>query len=343
MRITALPVPTAAPELLRRQDAAVCGRDYDGNSPISCAPSSTCALAVNSIDGKDHAGCHSAGDVIPTSCSDASTVCDSCSEAGVVLCMGNMYCATRFWYPAITAEFQKPIATSYFCHKGSFLQVSATYLPNEFGAWNSAPATDPLLRQTRPGGQSPSNPTSSPATTRGGSSSGSDSSSEGNADSSTASPGASSPLSTGAIAGIAVGGGLLLVVAIAIFIFLRRRKRAASQPATTRPNPSRDETLLNRGATPLEHYPYPVEKEGGVGLRYQTAPPQEQLHHLSQTSSGHSIAGENSDTLGGLPQIDDTRTVRTRGAPSVMTDMSETLTLGGDGDIDDIHAIGHGR
>jgi len=31
-----------------------------------------------------------------------------------------------------------------------------------------------------------------------------------------------------------------------------------------------------------------------------------------------------------------------RRAPSVMTEMSETLTLGERGEVDDIHAIGHG-
>ncbi|KAK4448339.1 hypothetical protein QBC34DRAFT_381240 [Podospora aff. communis PSN243] len=344
MRIKTLPAPTAAPELLRRQDAAVCGREYDGNSPISCSPSSTCALAVNSVDGKDHAGCHSAGDVIPTVCIDASTACDSCWKTGTLVCVGNMYCATRFWYPAVTGEFEKPYATSYWCNKRSFLQLSGTYLPSEFGVWNSAPITDPALRQTA-GGQLPSNPAASPTSALGGSSSGSGSNQGQNNNPSSAPADASSPLATGAIAGIAVGGGLLLVVAIAAFIFLRRRKKAASASPTNtaRPNASRDETLLDRGATALEHYPYPVEKEGVVEAQHQPVPPQEQAHYLSRTSSGHSISGENSDTLAGLPHIDDTRTLRTRGAPSVMTDMSETLTLGGDGEVDDIHAIGHGR
>src|SRR4051794_5202012 len=117
-----------------------------------------------------------------------------------------MYCATRFWYPATTGEFEKPYATSYWCNKGTFLQLSGTYLPSEFGAWNSAPATNPHLPQTT-AGPSPSNATSSIAKpTDHSSASGGSSSQNSNANSANTSTGASSPLATGAIAGIAVGG-----------------------------------------------------------------------------------------------------------------------------------------
>ncbi|KAK0643727.1 hypothetical protein B0T16DRAFT_416538 [Cercophora newfieldiana] len=348
MKITAKPVPTSAPGLLRRQDAAVCGRD--GTSLVSCLPSSTCALRVNSVDGKDHAGCHSAGDVIPTSCTDLSTACTSClTTEGLLTCLGNMYCATRFWYPEVTGEFEKPLATSYWCNKGTFLQLTGTYLPSSDGVWNSAPATDPHLRQTT-AGQQPSNPTSGVPKATDGSNSGGSSGQGTNENSPSSSTSASSPLSTGAIAGIAVGGALVVIIAIVAFVFLRRRKKSTeSTPPTemTRPSPSRDQALLDRGVTPSASHPYPVEKEGDDGFTQQFPPAQDHRQYLSQTSSGLSDTGEQSDTLGGLPDMDDMRRLRTvggiRGAPSVMTDMSETLTLGGDGEVDDIHAIGHER
>jgi hypothetical protein len=58
---------------------------------------------------------------------------------------------------------------------------------------------------------------------------------------------------------------------------------------------------------------------------------------------------ERTDTLGGLPSSDELRRMKPgaqfsgRGAPSVQTDFSETLTIGDTDEIDDIHLIGHGR
>lgn len=151
-------------------------------------------------------------------------------------------------------------------------------------------------------------------------------------------------LSTGAIAGIAAGGAALLLMAISAFVLLRRRKRA-SMPLSGGASTylSGRDNALGTGADADASSSYPLDEKSDHGPVQKL---QEQAQHPAYNPS-HSISEGNMDNLGSLPRPDEMRNLRTmggvRGAPSVMTDMSETLTLGDNADVDDIHAIGHSR
>jgi len=161
-------------------------------------------------------------------------------------------------------------------------------------------------------------------------------------------PAALSPKAIGLIAASSV---LFITIVIGAFILLKRRRRAdAAAPLAQAPAAYRDSsqelTQLEPDSSPATGNSYPlVKEEHGFTQQFPQAP--EQTYYAPKEPSSYSASAENGDTLGGLPDVDDMRRLRTmggaRGAPSVMTDMSETLTISGDGEVDDIHAIGHER
>jgi len=267
---------------------------------------------------------------------------------------GDFYCATRHWMSSTssTDSYDKPYATSYFCRHGAFAQVTATYFPDKYQEWNLETTVAP---GSFPEQTAPASSADLAVTTAGGPGANS-SNTNGNGNSSTPSSEVSPPLPTGAIAGIAVAGAVGLFATVLLILFWRRRKRSTTTATvqlveTSRPIESQDQdrSLLTSAATPSATHVYPVEKEA-VSLTAASAMQTPGYPHSSETHLvDGNTAAENADTVGGLPELDDMRRLRPgaymgghRGAPSVMTDMSETLTLGGDGEVDDIHAIGHG-
>lgn len=144
----------------------------------------------------------------------------------------------------------------------------------------------------------------------------------------------------GVIAGAAVGGVIGVLLLIGLVWFWHRRRLSDSALA------SKDQG---------HESPSPQSQSLPLGSANVDVKAEATRSTITEATPGYyqPDAYERTDVPGGLPSSDELRRMRPgaqfgglRGAPSVMTDLSETLTIGdadGNHGVDDIHVIGHGR